>query len=288
MMNVTTEWILIGGAVLLLFILLSLRMDFWSRFSGKKQKDEGWAFGQTTGNKEIQADQIQVYQNQAGIMAVLADGIGKENTGKVAAQVAVDAVLDAYEPYHVLNNPEYLFRTAFLEAHSRVQRTIGERRGGASLGAVFMNGKQLYYALAGNIRIALLRNGEIIPVSKGQTMNVLAKDAYKGGQLSKQETIWSQEATRIWNYLGKDGFREIEVSKPPIVLKAGDIVLMASQGIYEELSWAEIEEILLKDLTIRAKADSIVMEAEKKTAPDKENGTVLLLAAEVTDEKNQF
>lgn len=288
MMYITTEWLLIGGAVLLMLVLLGLRMGFWSRSSGEKQKEEGWASSQTTGNKEIQADQAQVYQSQAGIMAVLADGIGKENTGKVAAQVAVDAILDAYEPYQVLNNPEYLFRTAFLEAHSRVQRTIGERRGGASMGAVFMNGKQLYYALAGNIRIALLRNGEIIPISKGQTMNVLASDAYKGGLLSRQETIWSQEATRIWNYLGKDGFREIEVSKPPITLKSGDIVLMASQGIYEELSWAEIEEVLLKDLAIREKADSIVMEAEKKTAPDKENGTVLLLAAEVTDEKNQF
>lgn len=288
MMTLTTESLLFWGLGILVAVLIIIRLTLISLTPKTKREYDRWAFCQTTGNKEIQADCVQIYKNQAGTMAVLADGIGRENTGKIAAQVAADAILDTYEPYHILNNPEYLFRTAFLEAHSRVQRTIGERQGGASMGATFVSGKQLYYALAGNIRIALFRNGEIIPISKGQTMNVLAKDAYKGGQLSKQETIWSQEATRIWNYLGKDGFREIEVSKPPITLKSGDIVLMASQGIYEELSWAEIEEILLKDLTIRAKADSIVKEVEKKTAPDKENGTVLLLAAEVTDEKNQF
>lgn len=288
MMKAAIQWFLAGGAALLLLVLVGLRLGVRFRPAGKKQPPQGWASAQTTGNKEIQADQVQVYQNQAGVMAVLADGIGKENTGKVAAQVAADAVLDAYEPYRVLNNPEYLFRTAFLEAHSRVQQTIGERRGGASMGAVFLNGKELYYALAGNIRVALLRNGELIPISKGQTMNVLAQDAYQSGRLSKQETIWSQEATRIWNYLGKDGFREIEVSRPPIALKPGDLAVLASQGIYEELSWAEMEEILLQDLTVKEKADRIVMETEKKPAPDKENGTVLLLAAEVTDEKNQF
>jgi len=284
----TTEWIIFSGIGILLLILTGMRLAIPGKTAKERPENEGWAFSQTTGNKEIQADIVQVCQCRAGTMAVLADGIGKENTGKLAAQVAADAVLDAYEPYHVLNNPEYLFRTAFLEAHSRVRRTIGERRGGASMGAVFMNGRQLYYALAGDIRIALLRNKEIIPISKGQTMNVLAKDAYDEGLLSKQETIWSLEETRIWNYLGKDGFREIEVSKPPVTLKSGDMVLMASRGIYAELSWAEIEELLLKDLTMKEKADGIIRETEKKTASDKENGTVLLLTSEVTDEKNQF
>jgi len=284
----TTEWIIFSGIGILLLILTGMRLAIPGETAKEQPENEGWAFSQTTGNKEIQADIVQVCQSRAGTMAVLADGIGKENTGKLAAQVAADAVLDAYEPYHVLNNPEYLFRTAFLEAHSRVRRTIGERRGGAGMGAVFMNGRRLYYALAGDIRIALLRNKEIIPISKGQTMNVLAKDAYDNGLISRQETIWSLEETRIWNYLGKDGFREIEVSNPPVTLKPGDLVLMASRGIYAELSWAEIEELLLKDLTMKEKADGIVRETEKKTASDKENGTVLLLTSEVTDEKNQF
>jgi len=231
---------------------------------------------------------ISVYQNHAGVMAALADGIGKENTGKISAQVAVDTLLDAFEPYRVLNNPEYLFRTAFLEAHSRIQKTIGERRGGASMGAIFANGKQLYYALAGNLKIALLRNGELIPISKGQTFDVLARTAFREGDLSKQETIWSQETTRVWNYLGKDGFHEIEVCTPPINLKSGDMIILVSQGVYEELSWAEVEDILLRPMSLQEMADTITIEVEKKEAQDKENGSVLLLVPEVTNEKNQF
>jgi len=35
-----------------------------------------------------------------------------------------------------------------------------------------MNQTHLHYALAGNIRIALFRHGELIPLSKGQTLDV--------------------------------------------------------------------------------------------------------------------
>ena len=282
------KFVVLIGIGILLAILLWQRLLPALKNPRQTIVKKGWAYSQTTGNKELQSDVISVYQNHAGVMAALADGIGKENTGKISAQVAVDTLLDAFEPYRVLNNPEYLFRTAFLEAHNRIQKTIGERRGGASMGAIFANGKQLYYALAGNLKIALLRNGELIPISKGQTFDVLARTAFREGDLSKQETIWSQETTRVWNYLGKDGFHEIEVCTPPINLKSGDMIILVSQGVYEELSWAEVEDILLRPMSLQEMADTITIEVEKKEAQDKENGSVLLLVPEVTNEKNQF
>lgn len=278
MMDVMTSWSIWTalGAVLAVFAWKRLELIFNHNGAERIAADEAWAISQTNGNKEIMADCAYVEQSSAGIMAVLADGIGKENTGKICAQIATDTILDFFQPYKVLNEPNYLFRTSFLEANSRIQRTIGERRGGASAGAVFSNGKNLYYAVAGNIRIALFRNRELIPLNYGQTLGTLAKEAYKEGLLSRQETIWSMEDTKIWNYLGKDGFHEMEICDPPVSLHPGDVILMVTQGIYEELSWAELEEILLKDMTIREKADVMVMETEKKSSQQKENGSILL------------
>ncbi len=280
-MIITLKWLLL----VLVGICLLVCIWHWFKLSIKSRKrkhaETGWSIEQTTGNKELQSDCVQVCQNEAGITAVMADGIGKENTGKVAAQIAVDIVLDAFEQYHTLHNPEYLFQTAFLEAHRRIQQTIGERRGGSSMAALFISQTHLFYALAGNIRIALLRNEELIPLSKGQTLDALARKAYQDGVLSKNETIWSQTETQLWNYLGKDGFHEIEICKPPILLKKGDLIVMLSQGIYEELSWMEIEEILLEQITLKEKARSIIDETEMKETQDKENGSVLLLATTV-------
>jgi len=294
MITILKNWITWGALSILLIVLVYLRLWMALRRPHREQVTEkdSWVYAQTTGNKEVQADCAQIYKNNAGTMAVLADGIGKENTGKIAAQVAADSILDVFEPYYVLKNPEYFLQTAFKEAHTKVQITLEGRRGGASTGAVFMDQNYLYYGLAGNIRIALLRNGELIPLSKGHTMDVLAKAAYEEGRLSRQEAIWSMEESGLWNYLGMNGFSGIEVSNPAITVKAGDIILMASKGIYEEVSFAEMEDILIENITLREKAECIVMRAEQKGTLEKDNGSVILLTAEVShggrDEKSQF
>lgn len=284
---------IMGGLGILLFASVAGRVALLAADKKTEEKNEretkgGEAVSQTTGNQEIQADVAGIQTSSAGTLAVLSDGIGRANTGRVCAGIAADTLLDAYQPYRVLHNPEYFFKTSFYEANRRIQKTIGERRGGACLAAVFVNGRTLHYGLAGDIRIALLRNQELIPLSKGQTLDVLALNAYEEGILSKAETVWTMEEKRVWNYLGLDGFHEIEISEKPIRLKPGDVILLMTKGIFEVLSWAEVEDILLKDFTLKEKADSMVMEAEKKTGLEKENGSVLLLRAEVLYEKNEF
>lgn len=243
--------------------------------TGERQSRIGIA--QTTGSRQVQADIAQAWESRAGIMAVLADGIGSANTGTVCAQVAADTILDRFEPYHELNDPVYFFKTAFLEASRRIQRTIGERRGGASVGAVFLDHSHLYYAVAGDVRVAVLRGGEIIPLSKGQTIDVLAAQAYEDGKISRQDTLWSLEEKRVWNYLGQDGFHEIEVCEQPVLLKPGDKVLLTSKGIFEELSWREIEDILIDAAASQELAERIVDAAEQKDNPQRDNGSVILI-----------
>lgn len=232
---------------------------------------------QTTGSQEIQADRAYVTESSAGILAVLADGIGKENRGQLCAQLALDAVLDQYEPYHILSHPDYFFRTAFHDANRRIQVTMGERYGGASLGSIFTDGVSLTYALAGNIRIGLLRRGELIPLSKGQTVDVLAADAWRDGKITRREALWSMEEKRLWNYVGMDGFREIEQCERPIRLKDGDMIFMASKGVFEELSWGEMEDILVRGKNVRETAREVIRAVEAKENPEKDNGSVVLL-----------
>lgn len=256
-----------------------------------RQRDSGdlrniGVVSQTTGNQEFQADVAGIDVSTAGILAVLSDGIGKENTGKICSQIAADTILDSFQPYKVLHNPEYFFKISFHEAHKRIQKILEDRKGGACLAAAFVKGGMLHYGLAGDIRIAILRNEELIPISKGHTIDVLALNAYENGVLSKNQTLWTMEDKNVWNFVGKDGFREIEIAEKPVALKPGDIVLLLTKGVYESLSWADIEDILLKDLTVKEKADNIIMEVERKSGMEKENGSVVLLMPEVQYEKN--
>lgn len=278
------------GAAALICLVVAVVVRIWvvcvqredrMEDGGDQKADAG--ISQTTGNREFQDDRAQVLRTQAGVLAVIADGIGKKNTGQVCAQIAVDTVLDWFEPYCVLNQPDHFFRTAFYEANRRIQATLGERKGGASLGAVFANETYLYYALAGNIRIALLRGGELIPLSKGQTLDILAAQAWKDGKISRQEAVWSMEEKRIWNYLGMDGFHEIEIADQPVKTKPGDVVLLATCGIFEELSWSELEDILTGEGSLQEQADAVILATEQKEDPQKENGSVILLRIAADD-----
>ena len=258
--------------------------DGRGRAGRRRRGEESWGTAQTRGSREIQADMTEIRKTRAGVLAILADGIGRENTGRVCAQIALDAAADAYEPYEVLTNPEYLFRTVCREANARIQKTIGERRGGACLGLAFLGNGHLYYGVVGDIRIALYRGGELIPLSQGHTLDVLARQAYEAGRISKKEAVWSMEEKRRWNYLGMDGFRKIEIPERPIRLKRDDLVVMVSRGIWQALSGADLEDLLAGGESPQEKARQIVWAAGRKPGDDKENGSAVILRAEEAED----
>lgn len=233
---------------------------------------------QTTGNREVQADVFEIKITAAGKLAVLADGIGKENTGKVCASLAVKEFVEAFSLYRSLNNPRYFFERTMYGLHRNMQKVLEERQGGASIGVVLLAEEKLHYAMAGQVRIALFRGGDLIPLCESQTVDVLAQRAYQQGKISRQETIWSLKDKKLWNYVGKDGFCQMEVCEVPVQLKKGDLVVMMTKGIYEEVPFAEMERILENEmLTAQGKADKIVQCADKSMAQDKENGSIAVL-----------
>ena len=215
---------------------------------------------------------------EAGILAVVADGIGKFNTGKVSAQIAVDTFCRQFRQYKTINNPNYFLKRSFYIAHAQIQNIIDERRGGASVAAVFFNRDYIYYALAGDIKIALLRNNELIPLSEGQTIDVLAQNAYKTGKITRQETLQTLHENRLWNYVGMEGFRQIEWIDRPVRIKKKDKILIMTKGIYQVLSWVKIEDIMLNiHWTASQKAAKIIEEADMTRGVEKDNGTVVIL-----------
>lgn len=265
---------------ILLFLLIAsvITRGIFQLLGDKETYDALDGMAQTTGNRDVQADAMDISITAAGKLAVMADGIGKENTGRVCAGLAVREFMEAFSFYKAIHNPEYFFERTMYSVHMNMQKVLEERHGGASVGVVLLKEGRLYYAMAGQIKIAMLRNGELIPLSEGQTISVLAQRAYKDGKISRQETIWSMEDEGVWNYVGKDGFHQMEVCEIPVELKKGDLVVMMTKGIFEDVSYAELEKILISPaLTAQEKADRIIRRAEWSDDQDKENGSIMVL-----------
>lgn len=232
----------------------------------------------TIGSREVQEDQLAFTSTDAGMMAVLADGAGKTYGGRIAAKAAVDTFLDIFRDYNAFNNPQYFFRKAFQCANREVLKAVGdENRGSASAGCVLIRRGYLYYALVGNVKICVFREGTLVPVSCGHTVAVMAEKKFREGKISRQDTLTLLENQRLYNYLGKDDFRDIEFFDAPVHLLKEDIVALMSDGIYELLGVKEIEEVLRGKGNCQQKALQLVEKVNRNVSENKDNASILLI-----------
>lgn len=270
--------------ILLLVGLIALRCIFQLGLKKTSEKPT-YTTGVASfiGDVEVQADAYAFIESKAGLLALLADGFGKGNLGKVASHVAVKSCRTLYQQYKNLTNPQYFFQRAFNLANFEVLKLLEERGGGTSLMAAFIHRGQLVYALAGDIKAFVFRNGEMIPLSEGHTLNKLAAKAYTEGKLTKQEALWTLQEERLWNYIGQDGFKEIELYDIPVQLKPNDIIVLLTKGVYENTTICEMEAILAQnDHEVDHKAQVMIQLVKNASTPNKENATVMLIQANDT------
>lgn len=252
-----------------------------SGVQAKKYVDIGKSM--TIGSREVQEDQVAAMETAAGIMAVLADGAGQAYGGRIASKIAVETCMDIFKDYNAFNNPQYYFRKAYNCANKEILKALGdERRGSASVGCVLICQGFLYYALVGNVKICVYREENLVPVSSGHTVAVLAEQKFHEGTISREDALTLLENRRLYNYLGQDGFRDIEFFDTPVRLKRGDIVVLMSDGIYDLLDFKEVERILGNGNGCQEKAFEIIELVNRNNSELKDNASIVLLGIEDT------
>lgn len=266
----------IGLLASCVLILDTIRL--YIRYPSQKERMPDIGKSMTIGGREVQEDQIGSMETAAGIMAVLADGAGKAYGGRIASRIAVDACMDIFRDYNAFHNPQYFFRKAFHRANKEILKTLGDdNRGSASLGCVMIRAGILYYALVGNVKICVYREGNLIPVSSGHTIAVLAEQKFHEGIISRQDALRLLENKRLYNYLGQDGFKDIELFDAPVRMKQGDIVVLMSDGIYELLGAREIEAVLGQKGDCQQKAYDIIELVNQNPKEEKDNASIVLI-----------
>lgn len=270
----------IAFLLLLLCLLLFLRILLW--FSGQKREpdlasDCVSGASRTIGDREVQEDVYGIKTAPEGTMAVLADGMGKHFGGKIAAGTAVEAFQQIFEDGSAFYNPQYSFRRAFQGANREILNRLEEEQGCASVAAVMVKDRRLYYAAAGNVKVAVYRNQELVPVTSGHTIAVLARQKYEEGKLTRQEAADLLNQHRLYNFVGQDGFRDIEFFDKPISLYGGEYVLLMSDGLYETARWKDMEDCLEGEGDCQQKAYQLIELVNRSGKENKDNAAVVVL-----------
>ena len=224
------------------------------------------------GYEEIQEDQIGIASTEAGVLGVLADGLGKTEAGKISSVYAVKTIRDSFIREGSIEMFKYFFNKAYNKANHEIVSRVEKDKGGASVLTAIISNGFLHYALIGDAMLSVYRGDELFRISKGHSIDEVAKKHYIDGMLQKKDAVSVYKEKKLLYYLGQESQKEIETNDAPIKLKKGDIVVLMSKGIYKGIKWIKLEEILGKKIKLEEVSNEIIANVHSDC-----NGSILLM-----------
>ena len=229
--------------------------------------------GQKRSNNQ---DYVNRYTNRAGIdLIVLADGMGGHRAGHIASEMTATDLGASWvdTQLHTLNDVRE-WMVAVLEEENKKIYQLGqtdEYKGmGTTLEAIVIIDQQMIYAHVGDSRIGLLRNGEYQQLTSDHS---LVGALVRAGQLSEEEARLHPQKNIITQSIGQ--LQPVEADIAIKTLEPGDYVLVNSDGLTNMVSKEDIRDILLSEVPIENKAESLIRFANNAGGTD--NITVALL-----------
>jgi len=263
------------GANIFGLILVALRIIITSLHIDKQYDISAC---QTIGNRELQEDFFAHEEKDEAYLFAMSDGMGRSYGGRVAARTAVEASIDLFENYQAFDTPNYHFKKTFGMINKGIMQQLDGKTGHASLLNVIIQDEYLYYALVGNVKLFIYRKGHLIEVTYGHTVDMLANNLYKTGHIKREEAIQIIEEKRSYNFIGRDGFYDIEFFDEPIYLNRGDLVFLMTDGLIETLGLQEIERLIKENKGRVSKMSRDLIEAVNKSNDDqKDNASVMVI-----------
>ena len=212
---------------------------------------------------------------EASNLYAVADGMGGHVGGEVAARVAVDALLQGFTREPTTNG----LKDAFAEANAAVwQESLdnSDLRGmGTTLTAVALVGgadgrDMLALANVGDSRAYLFSEGQILQITADHSQ---AEERMRRGEMTPAEAAVHPQRHILTRALGVTP--DVDADMWELRLRAGDRVLLCSDGLSNEVRLDELGEVLAAVEDPVEAAEQLVHRANERGGSD--NITVVVI-----------
>ncbi|HEU4588334.1 MAG TPA: Stp1/IreP family PP2C-type Ser/Thr phosphatase [Gemmatimonadales bacterium] len=214
-----------------------------------------------------------------GSLFMVADGMGGAAAGEIASRMATDAIYQ-YLTREWTTDPDVSedrfaerVRLAVEQANRQIYefaREHAEVRGmGTTATVAGVYGSNLFLAQIGDSRAYLDRNGEVIQLTKDQSLMQRLVDA---GELTEEEAEQSERRNIILQALGPDPRVKVDLTWQP--LRRGDVLVLCSDGLSGLVRREEIAGVLAEEPDLARACSRLIDLANERGGPD--NITVVL------------
>lgn len=226
--------------------------------------------------RRVNEDSMVTFDSPNGRVVAVCDGMGGQNAGDVASQLAVAVIQDILSD-NTFSTPEEAIASSVIAANQAILRKASMNENMQGMGAtcvmlIVKDGK-VYYGSVGDSRIYYIANGMIRQITKDQSYVQTLVDA---GQITQEAAEHHQDKNQITNALGVEGMTPPVIGQMPITPEPNSTFLLCSDGLSGMISNNTILNTVSRhDLSLNERAQMLVEQANEAGGLD--NITVQLV-----------
>jgi serine/threonine protein phosphatase PrpC len=193
--------------------------------------------------KQVNEDSGFHLVTRFGTLCVVCDGMGGHANGQDASRAAVEAIRETFERAPEGANGRELLREGITLGHRRIRElplASGEARSGSTVVAVLVTPHGAEIAHVGDSRIYWISRGKIAQITRDHSMVQLMVEA---GMIKPEEAATHPDANKIMRALGIAADVQVDLREEPVTFSSGDVFVLASDGLTDLVSEAEILQI---------------------------------------------
>ena len=209
-------------------------------------------------------------------MYAVADGMGGHLGGEVASTVALGALKSDWRERGLAD----AIRAANDAVYGRAVKDMSVAGMGTTLTAMTLDDAELSLAHVGDSRLYLFRDGELRSLTEDHTM---VGEMVRAGELTETQARTHPRRSILTRAVGIDP--RVEVDEATVEVRAGDRLLLCSDGLCGVIEEAEIRGLLEAGEDAQATADALV--AAANAAGGFDNVTVIVVDLDEGDPEEQ-
>lgn len=226
--------------------------------------------------RRVNEDSMVTFDSPNGRVVAVCDGMGGQNAGDVASQLAVAVIQDILSD-NTFATPEEAITSSVIAANQAILRKASMNENMQGMGAtcvmlIVKDGK-VYYGSVGDSRIYYIANGMIRQITKDQSYVQTLVDA---GQITQEAAEHHQDKNQITNALGVEGMTPPVMGQMPITPEPNSTFLLCSDGLSGMINNNTILNTVSRhELSLNERAKMLVEQANEAGGLD--NITVQLV-----------
>ncbi len=226
--------------------------------------------------RTLNEDSMITFDSPNGRVVVVCDGLGGQNAGEVASQLAVAVIQDILTDNR-FNTPEEAIQSSVNAAnqailHKAAQDPQCSGMGSTCVMAIIKDGK-VYYGSVGDSRIYYIAGNMIRQITKDQSYVQTLVDE---GAITQEAAEHHQDKNQIMNALGIANMKPAVIGSLPITPEPGSCFVLCSDGLSGMISNnAILNTVMRREISLQDRARMLVNQANDAGGQD--NITVQLI-----------